>query len=225
MAWVKLDDGYTEHLKLFEAGRQLGGRHGYSRAVAVDLQAMCYANRAESDGFLPRKVVESFHDSRPLDVAYVLVQARRWYEVEGGYKIHDFHEYQPLAADLKRKRKADAERQKKWRKGHTAGPMSRCDSRVSHSSPGPFPVQVQKDHAELRSSAVENPVENSRVLKALIWREVEASLADPNDLHDTLSIVERVKTVASKAGILYDTNSFRDDVDIAIARVNQRRAG
>ncbi|HXG70571.1 MAG TPA: hypothetical protein VNJ04_08165 [Gemmatimonadaceae bacterium] len=221
--WVKLDDGYTEHLKLFEAGRNLGGRSGYARALAVDIQGICYANRAESDGFVPEFVVKSLHDPRPLDVAHVLVMVRRWHEVSGGFKIHDYEVYQPLAADLKAKRRKDLERKQRG-KVTLVESSFRAESAQIPLSPDPVPFpSLKKDHGRAARAECENPVENLDVLTALIWREVHAASLDPQESWDLLSVLERVKTVAARARLVYAVDTFRDQVETAFARVAQRR--
>lgn len=221
--WVKLDDGYTEHLKLFEAGRHLGGRFGYARALACDMQGMCYANRVESDGFLPEKVVKSFHDPRPLDVAHVLVIVRRWHEVPGGYLIHDHADYQPLAATLKAKRAADLERKKKAKDARQYAEF-RAESAQILTSPDPVPVpSLRKDHGRAARAGCAEPVENARVLKALIWRETHAAYIDRAESFDLHTVLERVKTAAARAGLLYDVDGFRLEVDRAMNRVPVQR--
>ena len=41
------------------------------------------------------------HFDKPLAVAEALVAAGLWESVPGGYRIHDFHDYNPTAADAK----------------------------------------------------------------------------------------------------------------------------
>jgi hypothetical protein len=59
-------------------------------------------------------VVKRFrHVDAPLKIAHALVDARLWEEVEGGFRIHDFHDHNPDAADVQEKRKRDRERKRK----------------------------------------------------------------------------------------------------------------
>jgi hypothetical protein len=96
--WVKVDDGFTGHPKVFSAGRTLGSR-GTGRALAVWLEGICWSNRYATDGFLPTDVVQVFqHDADPVLVAAALVTARLWEVCDGGWRIHDFAKYQFTAA-------------------------------------------------------------------------------------------------------------------------------
>jgi hypothetical protein len=113
--WVKVDDGFTEHPKVFAASAKLGGRHAYDRVVAMAIQGLCFAARSLTDGFLPMPVVKAFHDHRPTVVADALVAVGLWEVVDGGFKIHDYAVYNPTAAQVKEKRTWDAQRKELYR--------------------------------------------------------------------------------------------------------------
>jgi 5-methylcytosine-specific restriction endonuclease McrA len=110
--WVMVDDNFPEHWKLFAAGRHLG-KNGSGRAVAVWLEGICYANRNLTDGFLPEQMVKLMkHDARPLAVAAVLARedVRLWDVAEGGWRIHDYHDRNPTAQQVKVKQEWDRRR-------------------------------------------------------------------------------------------------------------------
>lgn len=112
--WVKVDDVFPEHRKIVDAGRHLG-RSGSGRVLAIWLAGLCYCNRNLTDGFIPAAILRTWtlYDRRPLDVAEVMVIARLFDRVEGGYAMHDYLDYQPSAEQVKAKRKRDLERKKK----------------------------------------------------------------------------------------------------------------
>lgn len=111
--WAKLDDALIDHRKVFDAGDVLG-RNGAAIALGLYAVGLMWTNKQLTDGFLPLAVVKRFrHADRPLEVARALVQAELWEEVEGGFNIHDFHDHNPKAEDIQRKRKADRERKRK----------------------------------------------------------------------------------------------------------------
>lgn len=107
MAWVKIDDSFADHPKIASAG-PLG--------MALQVAALCYCNRYLTDGFIPKAMAprlvyfEGFAD--PHDVIHRLIEVGIWIEVEGGYRIHDYLEYQPSKADIEatreQRRKAGA---------------------------------------------------------------------------------------------------------------------
>lgn len=129
--WVKVDDGFTEHQKVFVATQVLGGKHAYARIVSMAMQAKCYTARALTDGFLPEVTVSKFHDDKPLAVASVLVQVVLWEAVPGGYRIHDYHDYNPSASDVKDRRREDRDRQREHRERKKAERKARRSQDLS----------------------------------------------------------------------------------------------
>lgn len=109
--WVKVDDQFPEHPKVMRAARDLGTQ-GAGRVLAVWMVGLCYSNRTLSDGYLPEAIVKSWtlYDRRPLDVAFAMCEAGLLDRAPGGYRFHDYADYQPLAADVKAKREWDARR-------------------------------------------------------------------------------------------------------------------
>jgi hypothetical protein len=103
MVWVRLDEEFVHHPKVVQVGP-----HG----VALQVAALCYSNRYLTDGFIPFGAVRTLLDFNrvgenvgerqdywvevgALNVARKLVEAGLWTEVPGGFRIHDFHDYQP----------------------------------------------------------------------------------------------------------------------------------
>ena len=110
MSWIKLDDNIIRHPKL----------------VALDpkqrwfwLAAVCYANKYGTDGHIAEHVIPH------LDDLHTPVQARRaaaaledaglWHRNGAGYDIHDYLDYQPSGEELRNRRQAAAERQRRFR--------------------------------------------------------------------------------------------------------------
>ncbi len=106
MAWVKLTDDFTEHPKLLEAGPLAGW---------LWVCALAWSNRNGTDGRLPRAIVcrlASFEgvgvytgtytgqDVDVRDLADALVNVGLWEEVEGGFAIHDYSDYQLTTDEL-----------------------------------------------------------------------------------------------------------------------------
>lgn len=88
MSWVKLDDQARHHRKILAAG-----------PVAAWMWAcgLMYCNSQKArDGFIPDAAVPILY---PIPgwrrEAIKLVSIGLWDRVEGGYKVHDYHEYQP----------------------------------------------------------------------------------------------------------------------------------
>jgi hypothetical protein len=107
MTWVQIDDAMADHPKIMQLS------HG---AFRVQVEGLCYANRNLTDGFVPRLFAHR-HGKR---FAVELVTSGVWEQTDGGYQIHDFHDYQPTKAEVLelREKRAQAGRlgaQSRWR--------------------------------------------------------------------------------------------------------------
>jgi hypothetical protein len=130
--WVRLDEEFARHPKVLAAG-PLG--------MAMQVAALCYCNTYLTDGFVPRSVVPGLLHLDDLDAEMLpgigpdvgwkhvlkrVLDACLWEEVPGGYRIHDFHEYQPS------KEQVLAEREQKklaGQKGGRASAQARASAR------------------------------------------------------------------------------------------------
>lgn len=182
MAWVRIDDQFTEHPKLIEAG-PLG--------VAMQMAGLCYANRNLTDGMLPAKAVARFMPTVSFDpetgeqitwkdVANRLVQLGIWLEVEGGYMIHDYLKYQPSRSEVEAERAAARERMARRRSkqpSNIKGSSDEVRANTERISPSPDPVP--------------NPIrdeDDARTRENGLWSEfqrlfVEAFGGLPNNVH------------------------------------------
>jgi hypothetical protein len=92
MAWVRFDDGFPEHPKVDAAGGDAAWLH---------VCAISYCNRALTDGFIKRERVRLLSDRKaPYRLAARLVEVGLWEEADGGYVVHDYHDYQPTRAEV-----------------------------------------------------------------------------------------------------------------------------
>lgn len=127
MAWVKLDDSFATHPKVMEAG---------PLAMAMQVAALCYANRHLTDGLITTAAMRTLldldglafvggmqgRDASPDMVAALLVDAEMWHEpghdcpecadIDRGFVIHGYLDFQPSRAqtEAKKKQASDAGR-------------------------------------------------------------------------------------------------------------------
>jgi hypothetical protein len=125
MSWVKVDDQMPRHPKLLGLGRDRLMCQG------VWLDGMCYASAYLTDGFVPAAALERGCDR----YAERLVKAGLWDKVEGGYRVHDYHDYQPTREQVTEARKRNAERQSRHRNGVSNGVTNEAVT-----TPRPVPV-------------------------------------------------------------------------------------
>ena len=126
MAWVKLDEHFADHPKMAEACDSSAG----PLPQLLWALGLAYANRKLTDGFLSIPVVRRLInwggskvtvEGRPPENEFLadqLVRAGLWVAVEEedelggiivhGYRIHDYHDHQPRAAEVLAKREARA---------------------------------------------------------------------------------------------------------------------
>lgn len=198
MAWVRIDDQFPEHPKIEEVG-PLG--------MAMQVAALCYANRYLTDGKLPSRTVAKFMPTVSFDpetgdpvtwrdIASLLVEAGIWDEVEGGYQIHDYHEYQPSKAEVEetRKKRAEAGRKggkangKQSAKQNESNELSKTASKTEAKSnpvpkPGPVPNTQEQKNTTRPTSWPEESVPHklaSRLREAILRRDPQTKVPDPD---------------------------------------------
>lgn len=107
MGWVKLDDNFAEHPKVEEAG---------DLAAWLYVCGLQYCSRALSDGYIPAgRVPRLTMLKRPQQLADKLVEVGLWERENGGFRVHDYTEYQRSADQIKKEREAVNNRVKKHR--------------------------------------------------------------------------------------------------------------
>ena len=101
--WTKLDDQLLGHRKILIAGEAIG-RNGVPLATAMYTAALMWTNRQLTDGVIPLAAIKTFGFHDPIVVAEALVEAALWEKLAAAYRIHDFHEFNPPAADVREHR-------------------------------------------------------------------------------------------------------------------------
>src|SRR5262245_46128200 len=87
-----------------KAGDLLGGRGGAGRALALFLDALSYSREHLTDGFVPDHFLyKSPLVSAPKAVAKAMAhpEVNLLHRVNGGYLIHDFHDWNKSAKEIK----------------------------------------------------------------------------------------------------------------------------
>ena len=108
MTWLRKDDKFPEHRKI----RRLS-----DGAYRLHDTALCYAAKDESDGLITIEDLDEMqHGAKLRKHIPALIAAALWEEVDGGWLIHDFLNYNPSHEQQEVKRAAARERQQTYRK-------------------------------------------------------------------------------------------------------------
>jgi hypothetical protein len=173
MPWVRLDDHFDEHPKLSRVG-PLG--------LALFVTGLAYCNRNLTDGFIPwarARTMMSWEFLGADDggergqrlysigvscgmagedvtgdfVIGLLLDAGLWDEVPGGYRVHDYDDYQPTKAQV------EAEREKKAEAGRAGGLASaQARAQAGASSNVEQDASTRSSKTQAKSKPVPDPV-------------------------------------------------------------------
>lgn len=87
MSWVRLDDQFPDHPKVVAAGPAAGWLY---------VCGLAYCARYLTDGFIPKDQVRRLADvGNAQRQAEILVSVGLWEHSDGGYRVHDYLEYNP----------------------------------------------------------------------------------------------------------------------------------
>lgn len=181
MVWFKLDDGFFDHPKVVQAGRD---------ARDLWLAAGCYSANKLTDGFIAYEVLPllaikaGVRNPRALADRLVASRAQSVHGLfeprEGGYAIHDYLDFNPSRATVLAERDKTRQKVADWRAakkgGNPAGnPVTDLVSNpgsnpVGNGAPVPVPrpgpheaaTQSEDLHREATARATETAVERAR---------------------------------------------------------------
>jgi hypothetical protein len=163
MGWVRIDDGFADHPKIARVG---------PFGTWMQIQALCYANKNLTDGFIPFAVARGFmaradridgegriwttgefsgvvgHDPDDTDWPELLVEVGIWEPRPGGYQIHDYPEYQLTKAEILAIRgatRARVERHRGRRNAVTNTVGNAVGNGVGNRPPNPNPNPKEED--------------------------------------------------------------------------------
>jgi hypothetical protein len=102
--WVRIDDQIAHHPKFIAAG---------PIASWFWVCGCGYCAKYLTDGFIPDAALANLGGvTNPRKWAQKLVGVGLWLRVDGGYQVHDYHDYNLTAAEVKAKRDRDRARKK-----------------------------------------------------------------------------------------------------------------
>jgi hypothetical protein len=164
MTWIKLDDQFTDHPKVVQAGPLAGWLH---------VCGLVYCGRYLTDGFVPTGMIRRLadftgigietggvpgqfsvgHDIENEELVVRLLDCHMWEEVEGGYVIHDYLEYNPSKAEILAERE---ERSEAGRRGGLASAAGRAQAKAQANTKQE--LEQNASQAQAKSNPVPVPV-------------------------------------------------------------------
>lgn len=97
MPWFKVDDQLAFNAKVVAAENE---------AMGLWVRCGSWSSAQLTDGFIPTHMANAMANGMAKECgADALVMAGLWDEVEGGYKFHDWSEFQPSASSEREKRR------------------------------------------------------------------------------------------------------------------------
>lgn len=135
MTWFKVDDSFHSHPKVLAADAAALG-------LWVVAGAWCSANL--TDGFVPDYALPRLLPDA-AQLADKLVTCRLWKRTKGGYRFHDWGDYNPSAEDVNKERESARERMRNLRAQRKANPKPA--GRPPKRS-GEQPANVRENFAE-----------------------------------------------------------------------------
>lgn len=129
-------------------------------AIGLFSLGLSYATRELTDGFIPAGWPEETREEAGGRAAQQLVDRGLWEPVEGGYRVHDFTDYNPTAATIER-RKREREKKRRQRDRALARGQSPGDSPRDRVGLGTVPF-ADVDPAAIPHSEAGSPPSPAR---------------------------------------------------------------
>lgn len=152
---VRVDEDLPNHPKVLHL------RHPESAWFFVC--GLCYCQKHATDGVIPACAVRRISTvRRPLACAEDLVSVGLWERDGDGFRVHDYHDWQPTAAQVKDRRRKSADRVKRWRERERNGVTNVPIYGVTNALPAqlnpPLPSpSVDQDHSAAALSQDSKP--------------------------------------------------------------------
>ncbi len=148
MTYVRLDDAFADHPKIVGLG---------ATALAVHVWALCYCARHLTDGLVDLSATKGcpwVSKRSALENALGRLEgAGLWEREAGGWRIHDYLEYNPNRAQVLEKRRLASERQARWREKVEQRRNGRSNASTGDAvdaSPSPAPKGAGREERRAR---------------------------------------------------------------------------
>lgn len=188
MGWVYLDDKFTEHPKTLRVGGD---------AAWLLVCAISYANRNITGGFVPKNAMKKISDRRAVPkLVRALLDAEYLHEVEGGYRIHDYEQWQRSSKEeqVRRHERAKKAAAARWEKEKPSDATEHASSNAQASNEqcsadakamphargphSPHPTTVSNSSSSNLSVGEEPEGRRGRVCMAVAMRRLDRRIVE-----------------------------------------------
>lgn len=228
MSWFRMDDKAAFHKKVLKAGNE---------AFGALVRMGCWSSDHLTDGRIPIETAALI--AGPGDAGELVLTRLRavgFLEADGeDLVMHDYLEYNPAAADVKEKRRAESDRKKNGRKeqgrddsGRITTGLRDVSARIpagqntesSETATGPVPIPIPLSEKEKKPARVRVALDVPNRLAAFggWWGSATGILMD--DGHQLGLVVEKLTDYAKTIG-----RPFEDVTDEAMAAFREESEG
>jgi len=185
VTWVKIDDRAREHIKQLRAGAE---------ACWLWACGLMYCNAQKAhDGFIPNEMVPLLYPVRAATkLAARLVDVGLWERVDGGYRVHDYHDYQPT---LEQAMSLSAKRAEAGRAGGLRSGAKR--SSKTEAKPKQDPSKVEAKSKQVASQPTDDSARKSASISH--ERDTNATRTEHENEPNPAISLDRAKQVACEA--------------------------
>jgi hypothetical protein len=198
VSWLRIEGRMPQHRKVAPLS---------DRAFRLHVTAKCWCVEQESDGIVPADIPSTLtaapRGKALKDTIAELVKAQLWHETDGGYRIHDFLQYNPSHAQQEASRAATKRRvqQHRERAGNAVG--NGVTGALVAPTPNPIPIPIpdpiqptNTNSRPDRSPAPEPPPKS--VVVAVDFTDSEQFTPCPLDLHERAEKLGVIAELADK---------------------------
>jgi hypothetical protein len=190
MGYIRIDENSPHHRKMLKAG---------PAACWLWVCGLAYCQRHRTDGFIPLEALPMLGVGNWKKCAGFLVDAELWHRDEGGYRVHDYLEWNATKDERQQKADASHARVTKWRDDKRARRNSvtpaecnsvtpeACNAAITTSITTSITTPPSPPDAagrSTRSPLLMSPLKYDQLLQKFAF--VGARLRVPHSFHDEL---------------------------------------
>ena len=192
MSWFRCDDQLADHPKVMALDAL--------RVPAIGLWTLCgtYCARHLTDGFVPRGVAVMYGGRDAKKLTDALVRSGLFVVVDGGWRLHDYLDWNPSREKVLAERAAAKARMEKRRSPDVRPNNARTEPEVQprFGDPVPVPVSQVLQSVPLTDTGAFDFVEPSQLYEERTGRKVTQKVRDwLDDIHTDVTRAKLIEAM------------------------------